>query len=288
MALLQLTKLRRSRVMRRLLRSRSVAIALVILLIVAVVAILAPWIMTHDPAAQDLFARFQGPSAEHWLGTDNFGRDQFSRLILATRISVFASVQAMVLALVLGIPTGLLAGQIGGIIDSLLSRLADALLALPPLILALAIIGILGRGLTNAMIAIGIILAPRFFRIARGEAQSISYEDYIEAARADGVPTWRLVGRHVLPNASSPLLIQTSFSFGLVIIAEAGLSFLGLGAQSPTPSWGTMIRAGFEVARTTAFPIFPPAALVVITIMALFLVGDGLRDALGRGEGAGH
>lgn len=264
----------------RFLRNGTVRVSLLVLSAVILTALLSDVLMPQDPFAQDLFNRFQGPTRDHLLGTDSFGRDQLSRLILATRVSLVAAAQALAVAAV-GIPVGLAAGQIGGLVDGLLSRITDGFLAIPPLILALAIIGILGRGLTNAMIALGIVLAPRFFRIARAETRVIVREVYIEAARADGASGWTIAVGHVLPNASGPLLVQGSFTVGLVIIAEAGLSFLGLGAQTPISSWGSMIRESFEVAREMAWPIIPPSLLVTVTILSLFLVGDGFRDALG-------
>lgn len=222
------------------------------------------------------------PSGDFWLGTDQLGRDTFSRLIFATRVTLLASVQAVGLAVVLGVPLGLLAGYVSGWLDAVLSRLFDTLLSLPPLVFALAIIGILGPGLTNAMIAVGVISAPRFFRVARVATEAVRHDGYIEACRAIGVSTPRILWRHVLPNASGPLLVQASFAAGLAISAEASLSFLGLGVQLPNASWGSMFRVAFTTVSESAFQLLPPGLMITLTVLAMFALGDAVRDALGR------
>ena len=280
----RIARLRRSRPIRQLRANRAATLSLMFLTLLTLVAVLAPVLATHDPAAQSLMDQLQGPSAAHWLGTDMFGRDVFSRLLYSARVTLMAIVQALVLASVIGIPLGLIAGYTGGFIDAVLSRISDALLALPPLILAIAIVGILGPGLTNAMIAIGIVLAPPQFRLARAAAQSVATETYIEAVRAMGCSPWRILWRHVLPNASSPLLVQITFSAGVVVIAEASLSFLGLGVQSPQSSWGSMLRDAFDNIYQSPWFMVAPAVMVVLTILSFSTFGDGLRDALeGRG-----
>ncbi|MFD9664058.1 ABC transporter permease [Rhodococcus sp. NPDC059968] len=272
----------RSRVLRRLLRNRGAMIALGFIVLLGLVAVFGPLLPLADPNAQVLATKNSGPSAANWLGTDSFGRDILSRLVAATRVTMLASLQGLTVAIVLGVPLGLLAGYLGRITDSVLSRIADGLLSLPPLILALAILGVAGPGLTNAMIAIGIVFAPRFYRVARSAAQTVASETYIEAVRADGCPTSRILGRHVLPNASSPLLVQISFTIGFIITAEASLSFLGLGVQLPTASWGSMLRDAFAHIHESWFPIIPPAVLITVTVFAFSVLGDGLRDAFGR------
>lgn len=270
--------------MRQLRRNRSAMASLSFLVLIVLAAVLAPMLSPADPAAQDLLNQLQGPSGEHLLGTDNFGRDVLSRLLYGARVTLWAVVQALLISLVLGVPLGLLSGFAGGPIDAVLSRISDALLSLPPLILALAIVGILGPGLTNVMIAIGIVLAPPLFRLARGAAQSVTSETYIEACRAIGCTPWRLLWRHVLPNASSPLLVQLTFSAGVIVIAEASLSFLGLGVQPPDASWGTMLRDAFDAIYESPWFMAPPAIMIVLTILSFAVLGDGLRDALeGRG-----
>jgi peptide/nickel transport system permease protein len=271
-----------SRTLRRLLRNRAAVISFAFIAVLVLIAILSPWIMPYDPARQDLVQRLQSPSGDHWLGTDSFGRDNLSRLIEGTRVTLWACVQALALAIVAGIPTGLLAGFVGRRVDGILSWVAEVLLALPPLILALAIVGVLGPGLTNAMIAVGIVFAPRFFRVARAAALSVRSETYVEATRALGCSTPRILLRHVLPNSSGPLLVQVTFAMGLVVIAEASLSFLGLGATPPTATWGGMLRDAFDNVYDSTFPLLAPSLMIVLTILAFSVVGDALRDALGR------
>lgn len=275
-------RMSRWRVLRRLVRNRFALVAAIVIGLLILVATFATLLSPLNPNAQDLFHRNQGPSRGHWLGTDGLGRDTLSRLIVAARVTMVAAAIASAIAFVLGIPAGLYAGYLGGRLDSILGRVADTLLCLPPLIFAMSIVGILGPGLTHAMYALGITFAPRFFRLARGAAQSIRRETYIEAERAIGASTNRIAFLHVLPNAAGQLLVQVSFTFGYVITAEASLSFLGLGVQAPQASWGSMLRDAFDNVHSTAFPLVPPAAMIVISILALSALGDGLRDALGR------
>jgi peptide/nickel transport system permease protein len=277
----------RWRVLRRLLRNRAAVASLIVLGVIVLLAILAPVLAPYDPNKQHLIDRNQGPSATYWLGTDSLGRDTLSRLLYGARVTLVAAVEGSAIAFVLGIPLGLYAGYMGGVLDNILSRIADALLCLPPLILAMAIVGILGPSLSNAMLALGIVFAPRFFRLARSSAQDIAKETYVEAQRALGSTTNRIAFRNILPNASGPLLVQVSFTFGFVITAEASLSFLGLGAQPPQAEWGGMVRDAFNNIRTVVFPLIPPSVMIVITILALFILGDALRDALGRQQRRG-
>jgi peptide/nickel transport system permease protein len=271
-----------SRTLRRLLRNRAAVVSFGFVVLLVLVALLSPWLMPHDPARQELVERLQGPSGDHWLGTDSFGRDNLSRLIEGTRVTLWACVQALALGIVCGIPTGLAAGFVGRRVDGILSWIAEVLLSLPPLILALAIVGVLGPGLTNAMIAVGVVFAPRFFRVARAAAISVRSETYVEATRALGCSTSRILLRHVLPNSSGPLLVQVTFAMGLVVIAEASLSFLGLGATPPTATWGGMLRDAFDNVYDSTFPLLAPSLMIVLTILAFSILGDALRDALGR------
>jgi peptide/nickel transport system permease protein len=276
------TRFRKSKVVRRFFHNKAAVIGFSFIVFLVLVALLTLVWTPQDPNAQNLLHRLKGPSTSNLLGTDAFGRDLLSRLMVATRVTLLAACQGIGIAVVLGIPAGLAAGYIGGAFDNVMSRIADALLTLPPLILALALVGMLGPSLSNAMIAIGIVIAPRFYRIARAAAGSIKHENYIEAVRAMGASMPKVLQRHVLPNASGPLLVQVSFAVGLVIVAEASLSFLGLGVRPPTASWGSMVRDGFNNVRITSFPIIPPAVMIVLTIMAFSMIGDGMRDALGR------
>lgn len=277
---------RPGRAMRRFRRDRTGLVCLGLLILILLTGALSQVWTPQDPADQDLLGRLQGPSAGHLLGTDNLGRDVLSRLMVATWVAVTSSSLAVVLGLVAGTVLGLIAGYAGGWIDSVLSRIADVLLSLPPLLFAVAIVGALGPSLTNAMIALGVLLLPRFFRMVRVSTQEVVHEDFAEAARASGAGPVRILLRHVLPNILSPLLIQISFGVAVAIVAESGLSFLGLGAQPPTASWGSMVKEGFDNLARTSWMILPPAALIVLTILVLSLLGDSLRDAVGRQSGS--
>jgi peptide/nickel transport system permease protein len=267
---------------RRFYANRSAVASLVLILLLVLVGLVSIRFTPSDPNVQNLYRRLHSPDAINWLGTDLLGRDILSRLMVATRVTLFASLEALAISVVLGIPIGLLAGYVRGVLDTVVSRIADGVLAVPPLIVAMAIVGVLGPGLTNAMIAVGVSLAPRFFRLAQAAAQSTSAEAYVEAARADGSSTFRILWRHILPNSAGPLLVQATFGIGLIITAEASLSFLGLGVQLPEASLGSMIRSGFEVVRVNPFAIVPATLVVVVLIVAFFQLGDGLRDAVGR------
>lgn len=276
--------LRTSRPLRLLVRNVPAMIALGFILLVLFLALFGNAISPHDPNVQNLSNSLAGPSGENWLGTDVYGRDLLSRLLASASVTFLAVVQAVGVAAVIGIPTGLFAGLVGGWAGGLISRISDALQSLPPLILAVAIIGIFGPGLTNAMVAIGFVMAPSLYRLARGAAESVATETYIEAARALGCGKGRLMWSHVLPNAASPLLVQLSFSAGVAIVAEASLSFLGLGVQAPQTSWGSMVREAFDNVYTAPGLIVAPAVMIVLTVLAFSTFGDGLRDAL---EGSG-
>jgi peptide/nickel transport system permease protein len=282
---LHLARRKSSRPMQHFKANKPAVVALGLLLALLLVGLLAPLLAPQDPFQQDLGARLQGPSRSHFLGTDELGRDTLSRLIYATRVTFLAVGQGLAIGVLLGIPLGLVAGYARGAFDALANRVSDALLALPPLVLALATVGILGPGLTNAMIAVGLIIAPRLYRVARAATLSASAEAYVEAAVADGLPPWRILTRHIIPNASGPMLVQVSFGVGVVIAAESSLSFLGLGVQAPRASWGSMIREGYGVVDVTTVPILWPTLLVTLATVAIFTVGDAWRDALqGSGE----
>jgi peptide/nickel transport system permease protein len=273
---------RRSRVVARFRANRFAVAASVFILVLLVVAVAAPWLARYNPDTQFLVERLQGPSGRFWLGTDGFGRDIYSRLLHGARVSLLAAAQSLGIALVLGVPVGLLAGYRRGPLDRLVGTTANTMLSLPPLVVALAIIGVRGPGLTNAMIAVGVVLAPRFFRVARGAAIAVSGETYVEGCRSIGCTTWRVLSRHLLPNASGPLLVQISFSAGFVIVSEASLSFLGLGVQPPSASLGSMVQDASMRLYSTAWPLVPPSVTIALVILALSVIGDGLRDALGR------
>ena len=252
-----------------------------------VVTALAPVLAPFDPAFQDLGARNQGPSAAHLLGTDDIGRDLLSRLLYGSRLTLLAAVEATVVAVVLGLPLGLIAGYVGKVVDVTANAVADAIMSIPPILLAVVIVGVRGPGLTNAMVAVGIILAPRFYRIARAAASSVRHEAYVESSRAVGCSTTRILLRHVLPNTSGPLLVQVSFTVGVAVVAEASLSFLGLGVQDPEASLGSMVQSAGDTVTTSVWPLLPPSVVITAIILAFSVLGDGIRDALGRDrEGA--
>ncbi|TQM11312.1 ABC transporter permease [Pseudonocardia kunmingensis] len=276
---------RPGRVMRRFLADRVGVTALVVVLILVVIALVSRFWTPVDPTAQELLDRLEGPSSAHWLGTDNVGRDILSRLMRATWTALTSCALAVGLAVAVGVPLGLLAGYAEGFLDGLLGRISDVLMSLPPLLFAVAIVGALGPSLTNAMIAIGVLLMPRFFRLTRISTREVKNEDFVEAARASGTTTMRILGRHVLPNIASPLLIQISFGAAVAIVSESGLSFLGLGAQAPTASWGSMVKEGFDRLAENSWSMYPPAIMIVVTVLVLSLLGDGLRDAVGRQTG---
>lgn len=271
-----------SRILRRLVRNKPAVAASVVLGLLTLIAIFGDVIAPHDPNKIALPERLNGPSSEHWLGTDELGRDVLSRVIVATRVDLLASLEAVGIALLFGVTLGAIAGYFGGISDALLSRIIDALMTLPPLVLAVVVVAILGPGLHNAMLAIAILIVPSIYRVVRASTQSARSETYIEAARASGCSDWRILWRHILPAVAPPLLVQASFSASVVIVAEASLSFLGLGARPPQATWGLMLKDAASNITTSGYLIYPPAILVAVTILAFSLLGDGLRDALGR------
>ena len=269
-----------SRTWRRLARRRSALFGLAVVLLVVTVAILAPLLAPYDPAAQSWTAVRQPPSAQYWLGTDEAGRDILSRIIYGARASLMAGVISVGIAMAIGVPLGLAAGFIGGLLDGLISRFTDAMLACPFLILAIAFAAFLGPSLTNAMLAIGITAMPLFVRLTRGQVLSIKAEDYVEAARAVGNPQWRIAIRHILPNVLPQLMVQATLTIAAAIIAEASMSFLGLGQQPPAPSWGSMLNSAQRFLGNAPWMALWPGMAIFLTVLSFNLLGDGLRDAL--------
>lgn len=268
------------RALRRLRRRPAAMVALAVVLIIVAAALLAPWIAPHDPTRQSWTAVRQAPSLAHWFGTDEVGRDVFSRVIWGARASLAAGVVSVMIALVIGVPLGLLAGYVGGWTDAVLSRLTDAMLAIPFLILAIALAAFLGPNLTNAMIAIGVTATPIFIRLTRGQVLAARAEDYVEAARAVGNPHWRIAVRHVLPNVMPPILVQATLTIAAAVIAEASLSFLGLGQQPPMPSWGSMLNSAQRFLGQAPWMAIYPGIAIFLTVLSFNVLGDGLRDAL--------
>ena len=265
---------------RRLLRRGGAAVGVVVIAIVVLVAIFAPVVAPYDPLATSWSAVRKAPTAEHVFGTDEIGRDVLSRVIWGARASLLAGVISVTISLLVGVPVGLIAGYAGGKTDLLISRLTDALLACPFLILAIALAAFLGPSLTNAMIAIGISATPIFIRLTRGQALSIKAEDYVLAARAVGNPGWRIALRHVLPNAAPALIVQATLTIAAAVIAEASLSFLGLGQQPPEPSWGSMLNTAKNYVENAPWMAVWPGLSIFALVLSFNLLGDGLRDAL--------
>jgi peptide/nickel transport system permease protein len=260
---------------------RPVAVAgLVVIVLFIAVAILAPLIAPYDPIATSWTAIRKAPSVVHWMGTDENGRDVLSRVMFGARASLMAGVVSVLIAAGIGVPAGLLAGFAQGWIDAVLSRIVDAMLACPFLILAIALAAFLGPNLTNAMIAIGVSTAPRFMRVARAATLDASSNEYVEAARAIGNPGWRVAVRHVLPNIVPPVLVQGTLAIAAAIIAEASLSFLGLGQQPPAPSWGSMLNSAQRFLEQAPWLAVFPGLAIFLVVLSFNLVGDGLRDAL--------
>jgi peptide/nickel transport system permease protein len=245
-----------------------------------VVALLAPWLAPFDPVETSWSAIRQAPSVTHWFGTDEIGRDVLSRVIWGTRASLLAGVVSVSISLALGVPIGLAAGFAGGFVDALISRITDAFLACPFLILAIALAAFLGPNLTNAMIAIGVSATPIFVRLTRGQVINVKVEDYIEAARALGNPPLRIAWRHVLPNILAPVLVQATLAIAAAVIAEASLSFLGLGQQPPAPSWGSMLNVAKNYVDNAPWMAIWPGLAIFLLVLSFNLFGDGLRDAL--------
>ena len=265
---------------RRFFQRRVAVAGLVVIVVFVAVAVFAPWITPYDPIATSWTAIRKAPSAAHWMGTDENGRDVLARVIFGARASLMAGVVSVLIAAGIGVPAGLLAGFAGGWIDTILSRIVDAMLACPFLILAIALAAFLGPDLTNAMIAIGVSTAPRFMRVARAATLDAASNDYVEAARAIGNPGWRVAVRHVLPNIVPPVLVQGTLAIAAAIIAEASLSFLGLGQQPPAPSWGSMLNSAQRFLTQAPWLAVFPGLAIFLVVLSFNLVGDGLRDAL--------
>jgi peptide/nickel transport system permease protein len=266
--------------MRQLVRRRSAVFGAVVVLLFIAVAAAAPVISPYGPDATNFLLARKAPSLAHLFGTDEIGRDVLARVIYGARASLLAGVVSVSIALAFGVPIGLLSGYAGRWVDGLLMRIADAMLAVPFLILAIALAAFLGPSLTNAMIAIGVSATPIFMRLARGQTLAVKVEDYVEAAKALGNPHWRILLRHVLPNILPPLMVQATLAIAQAIIAEASLSFLGLGQQPPAPSWGSMLNTAKGFLEQAPWMALWPGLAIFFAVLAFNLLGDGLRDAL--------
>jgi peptide/nickel transport system permease protein len=273
---------KRRSILRRLLTQWQSAWAVVYLTVLGLTAVFASQVAPHGIRTQSLSHKFASPSGHFLLGADDLGRDLLSRMIFGARSSLEASVVVVAGALIIAIPVGLVAGYRGGWIDGIVMRFVDAGMSVPPLVLALAIAGVLGPGLNNLMIALIVVFTPGLTRLVRGQALAVARESFIEASKAAGTSTTTILRRRVLPNVRSVVIIQASFMLGQALLAEAGLSYLGLGAQPPNPSWGNMLRRAYDLALFThPWQLFIPATAIALTVLAFFALGDGLRDALG-------
>lgn len=263
---------------RRFQRNRGAMFGLGIFVLMVVTATLAPLLAPYDPLEQNYLEAMQGPSAKHWLGTDSFGRDMLSRIIYGARIALIVGVLAVGLAMVVGVTLGLISGYYGGIIDTIIMRIMDGLFAFPILILAIALMAILGLGVRNVILAVAVGYIAPFARVTRGDVLAAKEETYIEAARLTGVSNVAIIFRHILPNVLAPIIVQGALRVSAAIITEAGLSFLGLGPPPPTPVWGSMISEGRNFLVIAPHISTYPGLALMLTVIGLNLFGDGLRD----------
>ncbi len=271
----------RRRIWRRFRQNRPALVGLVFMVLMVAAAFAAPILPLKSPDDTGI-AYGAGPSGAHWLGTDFNGRDALSRLVYGARVSFEVCAMVVVFAMVAGLLLGVTAGYFRGWWDYFVSRFTDALFAFPTITLALVVATIFKKGLLTASIAIAITFVPGFVRLIRAQVLAVREEVFVEASRSIGVSEWRMMRKHILPNAISPLVVQIALSFGYALLAEAGLSFLGFGVQTPTPSWGTMLEDAYNGLPGKSWPVFPPGIALALTVLAINLVADGLRDSLGR------
>ncbi|EKF60326.1 transmembrane permease component of ABC transporter [Agrobacterium albertimagni AOL15] len=269
-----------NRAWRKLKANRSALVGLCIILFFALLAVSAPLLPIADPLATSWTAIRKAPSAAHWMGTDEIGRDILSRMIWGAQASLMAGIFSVAIAVVIGVPFGLVAGYFGGWVDQVISRITEAFLALPFLIMAIALAAFLGPSLSNAMIAIGLSAMPVFVRLTRGQVLAVKTEDYVEGARSIGLGHLDIMLRYILPNITAPIIVQATLTVATAIIAEASLSFLGLGQQPPAPSWGSMLNVAKNFLDQAPWMAMWPGAAIFLVVIGFNLLGDGLRDAL--------
>ncbi len=266
---------------RKLLRNRFAALGLIIILILILTAIFAPFIATHPPNAMDVTKTLLGPGESgHLLGTDSYGRDIFSRIVYGARISLIVGIAAVLFGAIFGSLLGLVSGYLGGRIDAIIMRIIDGMMAFPFILLAIVLMTVLGQGLGNAVIAIGVSNIPGFARLVRGQVLSVKEADYIEVTRSLGAKHGRILFRHIVPNSIAPLIVYATMSVAGAIISEASLSFLGLGVQPPTASWGSMLQEGKDFLVLSPGLATISGLAILVTVLGINLFGDGLRDAL--------
>ncbi|MDE3089934.1 MAG: dipeptide/oligopeptide/nickel ABC transporter permease/ATP-binding protein, partial [Chloroflexota bacterium] len=274
--------LRRTRVWQRLRQQRLALIAAGYILLLCVVAIVGPWLAPYGPMTGDLRSTLQGPSIAHWLGTDHLGRDILSQIIYGTRLSMWAAFEAVLIAIILGVPIGLVAGYVGGKLDRVIMWGVDLVFALPPIMVALGIIAVLGTTLNTVMAAVGLAFSTRFVRLTRGMTLTEREELYVDGARVGGLDVWTIVSHHILPNIAPALIAQAALQFGGVLLIEATLSFLGIGASLEQPSWGRLLSQSRDYMEAYPFLAIPSGAAIMLAVLAFNLLGDGLHTALGR------
>ncbi len=263
-------------------RHRFAVAGLIVFALMALMAIFAPVIATHNPNYVDLLASNQGPSREHWLGTDDIGRDVFSRVVYGARVSLSVGIVAVTIYVLIGTVLGAVSGYFGGIVDAVVQRLTDAVMCFPSLIIIIAAVAIIGPSIYNVMVVIGLLTWPSICRLVRGEFLSLRERDFVDAARASGAKPSRIIFRHLLPNAVAPFIVAATFGIASAILTEAGLSFLGLGVQPPTASWGNMINTAQSASVLQRMPwLWIPAGLMIaLAVLSINFIGDGLRDTL--------
>jgi peptide/nickel transport system permease protein len=272
------TRLRR--LFRWLATDLRAALAILILLALIIIAIGAPWIAPYRPTAQDVNNMLAAPSSAHLLGTDDLGRDIFSRLIYGAPATVYASLLAVSVAVAIGLPVGLIAGFFGSWIDDIISRVIDTFLSFPAIVLAIAVTGALGIGLTNGMIAVGLVMFPALARIVRARALIVRQELYVDASRCFGAPAWHILWKHVLPNSLPPVIVQVTLLLAAALLAEASLSFLGLGIQPPDPSWGAMLARAYQYMEIAPAQMYAPGLAILVVSLAFNALGESLRIVL--------
>ncbi|WP_428912661.1 nickel transporter permease [Niallia sp. Krafla_26] len=270
----------RKKVFNRFIRNKSAVVGGFFILFTIIIAIFGPFFAPYDPTAQDIVNKLQPPSSEHWFGTDNFGRDIFSRILHGTAITLFVGFASVALGATLGVLLGIVSGYYGGKTDSVIMRSMDVLLAFPGILLALAIVSVLGGSIINVVIAVSISSIPIFARIVRGSTLSVKKLEYIDAIRALGASDRRIIFKHIFPNITSPLIVQATLNIATAILSASGLSFLGLGAQPPTPEWGAMLSDGRNFLYNAPHVALIPGLAIAIVVLAFNILGDGLRDAL--------
>lgn len=265
---------------KKFLRRKTAVVGLVFLIALAVIAIISPWIVPYDPAAYDYSAIYESPSAEHWFGTDEFGRDCFSRLLVGSRLTLSTALSAALIGTVVGVVLGLIAGYCGGIVDSIIMRFCDVMFAFPDLLLSIAIVAIIGSGTVNIVIGVAVGTAPSFARIIRGAVLEVREELYVEVAQSIGCDSKRIMFVHIFPGTLQTLIVNFTMKVGGAILSASSLSFLGFGADVSTPEWGAMLSTGRNYLTTAPHMVLFPGLAIFLTVLAFNLLGDGLRDTL--------